>query len=620
MKLKLIIALLYLSLNGFGLTKPIVDTFGTWGYMDGTSTNLDSFKTYNIQGIHYLFLWKDIRPKYDSAYNFSIVTAKIDSAIAHNIYCSLQFNVGDNSPQWVYDSVGYFYTVGVPAHTGPWPKYYLKKYQDYYYQFLRDIGNYLAGLSQERIAHVLFWQIAEGSTGDGQPYKGVLDSCQVADSGCSTADSIAQPALGDTLIPQDRFEFKWEQYRRSAWDTAALCAGYTAVNSRIALMFNTGNSGNDLEFAGTDNTNDDDDQDDGDYIRGHFSFLPIAPWVKSGTLSHIYSFRGERSHFARIKTPDRGELQGPLKLTTHPHKELFALVCSALAGDLHMLNIDQGFMDMKEAGEIRTDHRMTDFFTQMTSDKTSAFSMPALKVDYGDTITYPTNMYGPLIAQDSASQDKFQRRLYSYQLMAQQYGSGKDFEEWQYWKAVDHFINPDRAAAINLLFPQAAFGNMRDSLWWNDHVLNASYNYEKNMHQTNATTNYMVPVYRVGPDTSIYGRFAGKPKLDSNNKCIWLYDIDNSRMRLQGRDSVQIDIVYLDNNSGGKIAVNSIVCGQKKQQGTTTTINTNTGQWKTKSVVIPNFWWKKNGVDFEIDFDSGANTTIGMVQVKNLSK
>lgn len=605
--------LLFFSAKIFAIDKPAVDTFGVWGYQDVTSANLDSFKTYNIQGIHYLVQWRDIRPHPDSAYNWTALTNKIDTAIAHNIYCSFQVNVGQGSPSWIFDSCGSYMTVGVPQQPGPYPDYYNPKYTDYYNQLLRDIGNYLAGLSYARRHHVLFCQLCEGSTGDGQPYKGVLDSCQAPGFTCTAADSLANPALGNPFIPQDRFEFKWEQYRRAAWDTMAMSEGYQAVSNYIALMFNTGNSGNDLDFAISDSS---DIYDDDNYVRGHFAWLPIKPWVKSGTLSHLYAFRGELSHFQRIKTPDRGEVQGPIKFTAHPHKELFALVCSALAGDLHMLNIDQSYMNMKQAGEVRTSAQMTDFFNLMTNTTKEGFSIPAFKVDYGDTANYPTAIYGALINPDPVQSYKFQRRLYAYSQQSGTYGSGDDFNEWQYWKAVDAFINPARVTAINALYPQAAFGNMRDSMWWNDHVTNAAYNYEKNLYQTNAATS-IVPAYRVGPDTAIYGRFAGKPKLISN-QCTWYYNVDEKIMRRQNADSLEVSIVYLDNNSGGSIAVSCLKCGSKIQYQPPVIINGNTGLWKTAIFKIPKFRFKENGYDFMIDFVGGANTTIGMVQVKVL--
>lgn len=156
-------------------------------------------------------------------------------------------------------------------------------------------------------------------------------------------------------------------------------------------------------------------------------------------------------------------------------------------------------------------------------------------------------------------------------------------------------------------------------MYYNDFINNAAYNYEKNLHQLN-TRFTTIPVFRCGPDTALYGRFAGKPKLDSTNKCTWYYDIDEKLVGTRSGDTVQLDIVYLDNNSGGSFSVSCMECGQKIIKGSATTVNTNTGLFKTKTVIIPGFQFKQNGYDFMIDFNGGANTTIAFVQVKNLSK
>lgn len=573
------------------------DSFGFWGYQPVTTGNFNLFRGYNVKGLHEVFLWKDVRPKIDSAYNWTSLNNTLDTAIKANVFISFQGSVGQNSPQWVFDSCGSFITIGNPQQPGPYPKYYNPKYKKYYYQFLRDFGNYLASLSPARRGRVLAWQIAEGSTGDEQPYKGVLDT------------TAGNPNLSDPFIPQNRFDTGWESFRRAAWDTAAYCSGYIAVSNYIALMINSGNDGSNIEYAV--DTSSQQDINDNSYIAKHFTFLPLPVWGKEGQMSHVYAFKGEQSYLERDVPISRGEIQGWITRTTHAHRDYFTLMCSALTGELKIINGDQTY-PVIAAG----DTRMSDFFTLLTNSKADAFSMPAFKVDWGDTVTYPTAQYGDLI--DPLEAKQFKSNLYNNNLQVQGSNNDPAQAEWLYWKAVARHVNPARVTSIDALFPQASFGNQQDSIYYNDHVVNTQYDYHKNMFRLNPSKD-VKPVFRVGPDTSLYGRFAGQPIL-SNNKCTWYYDVENKLIQQPTGDSVQITITYLQNGSGGSIGISCLRCGTKVTYGSLTTITTNNNLWATKTVIIPNFIWKNNGYDFMLDFTGGPTTTIGFIQVKNLSK
>lgn len=586
------------------------DTFGFWGYLPVTQGNYNYFNDYNPVGYHIIVNWSTVRPTYAGGYVWDSLLLMIDSAVKRNVFVGVQTMVGQNSPQWVMDSVGSFLTEGSPQQPGPYPKYYSNKYKSYFYQFLKDFGVFLNSLSTARKNHVLYWQIAEGSTGDEQPYKGVLDSCQILHT-CVLADTIQHPALGDTMIPQDRFELKWQDYRHSCWDTAAMNAGYAAVNRQIFLMFNSGNNGSELDYINGDST----ELNDEGYIESHFSFFPLLPFIKEGQLSHIYSFRGEQSYFNRKTSPSRGEVQGYIKLSTHPHKDLFMLVCSALTGGLKMLNGDQSWQTMHESFETQTTPRISDFFTRMTNTKSEGFSMPAFKADAGDTITYPSNVYGPLIDNSKAYQ--FTRQLYNYYNQTALSQGNQSYVEWQYWRAVDKNINPARINALQSIYSNAAHGNQKDSLYYNDFVVNSAYNYQKNLYQLNTSTT-VIPKYRIGPDTSLYGRFAGAPKLDSSNHCEWKYDIDSGLIKTLNNDTISITITYLDNGSNGKFWVSTLGCAGNETNGDTVSVNTNSGLFKRATIDIPHFKFRSNGYDFSLDFE--GSVIVAFVEIKNLSK
>lgn len=575
------------------------DTFGFWGYQNISTPNFNAYNAYgtDLRGVHIILPWSLVKPTYAGAYDWSALNKMLDSAIARDIFITFQTQVGQNSPTWVLDSAGSFTTHGHPQ-VGPYPKYYSPQYKKFFYQFLKDVGNYLSTLSPSRRARIIAWHIAEGSTGDEQPYKGILDA----------------PYVGDPYVPQQNgansFNEDWYDFRRAAWDTAALSPGYTAVNTQIALMLNAGNDGQELGYiVGQDSLLVEDNQIG--YIESHFSYLPIKPWIKEGFLSHTYGFRGELSYFHRKTTPSRGEVQQFKSI--HFHKDLFVLECGALDAGLAMLNYDNSAINTyHETYETILDPRLASWFTRMTNTTNEGFSMPAYKVDYADTLQYPTSTFGALI--DPARYNQYQVRLYNYSLQVAATGGNYDYQQWLYWRAVDAYVNPARMAAIDALYPFAKTN--ADTGYQNDHTINAVYNYEKNLYQLNVKST-MQPVYRVGEDTSLYGRYAGKPLLDASNKCTWYYDVNDAISNTKNDDLVEVTITYLDNNSGGSFSVSCIRCG-KQRVSPVTTVSTNTGKWKTVVVDIPKFKFRPNGYDFMIDFT--GSVTIGFVQVWNKSK
>lgn len=585
------------------------DTFGLWGYIDVVNPQLSYFDKYHVKGIHFIAQWKDIRPSYNGAYNWDTLTARLDSCIARDIYCGIQINVGQNSPQWVFDSVGSFMTVGHPTQHGPWPKYYDERYKRYYYTLLKDVASFMASLSPERLHRIIYWQIAEGSTGDGQPYKGALDSCQ-ADETCTLEDSLSNPLLGDPLVPQTQQEFKWEEFRRSAWDTIALSSAYHLIDSVVALMINTGNSANDYTFV-LDTVIDDPYFDEG-YILTHFANLPLQPYSKGPLLGQHYGIRSEKALFKRPNVNDRCEIQGYIKGTQHPHKDLFTLFCSALTAGLDIANADFGYGTMNETYEQYTDPRMGDFFTLMTNSNSDGFVMPAFKVDYGDTVLYKSRDYGQLINPDPLLFNRYKERLTALKAQSDMYGSGIDYDVWKYWQAVNKFINPERADNIDELYPNAQFGNFNDSMWQNDHVLYAEYSYHKNLRFINDSSS-VIPEFRVGPDTSLYGRYAGRPKLDNNGKCKWKFDVDDKIIKNMYGDTLKITVIYLANGTGGSFTIGWDNCGEK-QHSNKVVVNTSTGLFKEAEFILPNFRFKEDGYDFSIDFNGDA--TIAFIQVK----
>jgi hypothetical protein len=618
-KLLTILFFFIVANNIYAQLQPIatpIDSFATHWY-SATNVALTALQKYPAYGVLFNDTWKSIEPALNT-WDFNSEDSLIDSAIADNKYISFLFYVGQNSPQWVLDSVGSYLTVGVPAQPGPYPRYYNPAYISLFYKFQKGVLQWMDTLSNIRKHQILYWQIAEGSTGDEQPYKGVLDSCQgsvTVPPTCTAADTLSQPALGDPYVPQSRDDPAWPAYRYNDWDTVARSPLYmsSGLDSIIHLMFNSGNDGSDASVIDGDSV----EMYNNLFVLNNFNFLPLKPYTKQGQLSHLYAFRGEQSYLARMVPVSRGEVQGYLKKTTaFSAKQLFTLQASAGTGyNFKMFNIDQGWPNVVTRG---TQPYITNFFSTMRLSSADGYSMPTLKIDFTDTLRYPTNTFGPVNAQDSASQAKIQRGLYHYWLQAATVGFNPDFCIWEYYRIISKYPNPSRVAMIDSLFPNALYGNQTDSIYYSDHVVNAQYEYHNKLHFTNITS-AVYPLFRQGNDSDFFGRFAAEPILDHFQQCTWYYDVDSSVAVTPLNDSLAVYVTYLDNNSGGTFDISQIRCGIKFYYGSQT-ITTNTGKWLTKVFYIPNIQWNFHGYDFMIDFNGGATTTIGLVTIHNITK
>lgn len=586
-----------------------LDSTGTWAFLPASTGNYNQFNAYNVTGYLVSVNWADVKPTAAGAYNFSQMTLMIDSAVARNKFVGIITYVGQNSPTWLFDSVGSFPTYGT-AQSGPYPDYYNPKCSTFVYQYYRDFATYLNSLTTTEKHHVLFWQLTEGSTGDEQPYKGFLAPCQTTNS-CTITDTVNYPALANPYVPQNKFESRWGTYREILWDTTLYSSEFGLIKNIISPLLNAGNDGSEIDFTNGDSA----EALNIYFIESNFPNWPLPIMIKAGQLSHIAPFWGELQYMlARDSLISRGEIQGPL-LTTTPYalQDLFTLVCSALTGGLKIFNITAGWANIVTGG---TPTGPTDFFTTYAHSVSQGFSVPCFKVDATDSILYPVSIYGSVI--DSTRLIQFQHACYSYYVQAAATNFNLAYVNWEIQRVYNKFVSPTRQAKIGALYPTATIGNQTDSMHQNDYINGATYEYHRYLTFTNLASS-IVPRFRVGPTGGMYGRFAASPLL-SGNMCTWRYDIDNSLMLTPSSDSIEVDITYLDNNSGGSISVSCLQCGQKVGYGVPTTISTNTGAWLTKTVIIPSFRWQPNGYDFMIDFTGGPNTTIGLVTVKNLSK
>ena len=104
----------------------------------------------------------------------------LKAAYAEGLYVTLMIWVGPDCPAWIYE-------MGVPQVTTDrkvnalghktdgqkrYPYYFHPEYKNRFHGLIDAFGKYVTSLSPELRERIVFVQCAEGSTGDGQPYKG----------------------------------------------------------------------------------------------------------------------------------------------------------------------------------------------------------------------------------------------------------------------------------------------------------------------------------------------------------------------------------------------------------------------------------------------------------------
>jgi hypothetical protein len=132
-----------------------------------------------VRGIPLSWRWAQLEPARGRFAFDEEVRRPLEEARARGSYLHIMMWVAPNTPEWVY-AAGVPRVI-VPERISParvkqkpeYPYYFDPLYQQILHATIRALGDYLAALPPGLKERIIFIQVAEGSTGDGQPYKGV---------------------------------------------------------------------------------------------------------------------------------------------------------------------------------------------------------------------------------------------------------------------------------------------------------------------------------------------------------------------------------------------------------------------------------------------------------------
>lgn len=539
------------------ITPPITGSNfrGVWGYGQVNPGEIDDYGNLGTEaaykGYHIQRDWSEIEIS-DGVYFWDDLDEAISEVESYGIYVGVQIQVGQDAPNWLITLSGTYTTEG---GANVYPKYLNATYQAAYFRLLDTLGSHLA----ER--NVIEWQIATGKTGDRQPHVGDPDP----------------PYDTDPEVPQGE-DAAWDAFTTAAWDSAfAAIAGHTVY----VLM----NAGSDHKFT--------------DYVNNRYGW---NGWVKEGRLSHGYVFDAQANYQYYPNQVSRGEVQGFPLITDDEERDGFATVVAAVALRLGIFNTPTGWFNQGGGSDLR----LNSFFNRYANDTIAstserAFVQLALPISI-DSTRWSEGTYGQIILPGDeaalAADTNFINATYD-----------PSYARYLKVTRVTHYTNPARVTALSTGTGTDAVYNYQgvdggdDGI--NDFVWGGVNNFSKFIIQTEDG----FPEYRIGPDTSIYGRF-GKSIDTANSQTEMSFEFESGWDMGLTTDDLTFTITYFDRGTGQW----SLQADTGSGIATVSTVtNTNTNQWKQAVVTITDAVIASG---FKLHYISGRNTIFTLVEIK----
>lgn len=492
-----------------------------------------------VKGFPLVLRWSAIEPE-PGVFRFEKeIGEMLQRAEANGFYTFLMVWVAPNAPRWLYDK-------GVPeVHMTPTidpfgkPRngtfqYYLDEdYIRYYHRMLEAFCHYVRDLPGAQRERILFIQSAEGSTGDGWGYK------------------------GDPLDPQYAInDEQWGVFRIKAWEVMKRALTDASGKMVAPLLVNY-------------------DSNREDQYKWVLENLP-AIGLKNGMFSHGYHISETRTRlrnwrvFASSVRAEgkeffsRGEQDGEYRIygwsTQNIAQGLYWSGIFAIHCGLDMWNVPT------EACEGREHKEAIEFFNKYAGHYDAASSPAAFcalrkGLDAADTEAYPEEIYG------KAARNNIDRYL-------------KIAEAFRPFGAMQG--DPPKAIGGGMVNRKAEDHN---DVGWEI----ADGNFERFLSQIDPETTSL-GWWQKGPKQSIYSRFARSTD-GKNGKRMLAFDLDDAF--LGAARAVEVKIVWLDEGTAEwKLGYNA---PGNPQKTALTVQNTGSGEWKERTVSLPDFLPRNQG-------------------------
>jgi len=535
---------------GFGSNAPAVITssINTYGELGNGS---------NWKGYHSQIQWSDIETS-DNVFDWTEFDAKVNAVKAQGLLVGVQLWVGPSSPAWLMTLAGSFTTT--QSILNVCPRYYNPVYMTRYYRILRKFAERCAFLGG-----IVTWQVSEGTTGDAQPYHGSLTS-----------------GVGDPFVPQsDQDNDEWSAYKHVAWDSVNVDRALYGLDAAgTHLMFNTGNDAKNVDVVAS----------------GQFG----DAWGKKADAASEYVFMGEGLYVLRPYILSRSEISDSVYANPHYSQNYYMHTVAASSANLQLdiFNTPLQYYTTY-AG---TDTRYGAFFNRYANDtipetSRNAFIKLGLVISIDSTSYWTEGTYGVLINNTTAYNNAINN------INANPVDS-PSYKAVLRMRSTRAFTNPTRTAnLISNTGTTALYNGTNNTVYSynSDFSYSGTQNWSKFITEINPFANSF-PLYRISPDTALYGRFA--KRFTATN--LMSFDISNNWNYGAASATVNFLIAYLDSGT------DSWAVQVYNSSGVLTTIatqtNTNTGLWKQKTFSTTMFF--RTGEDFRLIHTAGASNVI----------
>jgi len=151
---------------------------GVWSWCSYNPKSITRQNCPHVIGVPIILSWYSLEPKKDDYRFEQVLGERLRLAGKNGFHVQLMVWVGPSMPKWLYEAG--VPKVEVPARITPtrkqskpvFPYYFDKLYKERFFKVIAEMGKYVRSQPQELQECIVFVQSAEGSTGDGQPYKG----------------------------------------------------------------------------------------------------------------------------------------------------------------------------------------------------------------------------------------------------------------------------------------------------------------------------------------------------------------------------------------------------------------------------------------------------------------
>jgi hypothetical protein len=520
-----------------------------------------------IKGVTMSVHWRDIEPKPGRFEFNTILGNRLKAAIDNDYYVYLSIYFAPDFPGWLEQKgVRLFHTepgIGGNGTLQPtvWAYYLDDRYKKYYYRVLQKTGDYLRSLPQKLSQRILYVECNEGSTGDPGPYKH------------KTLNSKY------TISPE-----QWLEFRIAAWDIYRQAFQKNGLN--IPLLFKTNRRTMNKEL---------------DYLFDHFDIFGL----KQGQASHGYNMNNTQPDLLLWRNVNaRAQRQGKMVFSRgemdtvwqkcgwaakYPQQFLYwaAIFASHYGIDMWDMRYDACLSGKSEAG-VR-------FFNKYANERHDpeiarhAFCAFRRGLDASDANTFSQDIYG------KAESGNVQRYL----------AIAKAFRDYG---AVQGDPNQGASGSRMVSRRRKVFNDVG---WKTERGNYCRYLTQISPEKTS------IAYWHKGPSGSIQGRFARGFDIAAG-KSQMFFRLDDKFLPSGYPVRLLLRVIYLDE---GKGTWNLSYASAGDMKEAIHVINSDSGQWKEKTVIIYNAAIDNSGPhDSDLVLTGkGSDSVFHMIEVEKLS-